>query len=119
MALPVTVDLGAYHGDTWSQTFRLIRQGEPLDLTNVTAACWAIPTGLQTATAHVELQVAIDAAAGEVTISYPAGHLDVGRWEYDLELTMPDGEVKTWVRGTLRVTQDVTNYVAPVPVAVA
>ena len=33
MTLPVTWDLSAYRGDSWAQSFRLLRDGEPVDLT--------------------------------------------------------------------------------------
>ena len=106
MALPAVVDLTAYRGDTWSQTFRFLEAGAPVDLTNATVASWAKTFD----GSHVELIVE-KGDPGEVTIELPAEGLDCGAWAYDVEVT--DGEdVTTWVKGTLTVEGDVTNAAA-------
>jgi hypothetical protein len=105
--LPVTYNLKAYRGDTWSQTFRLIYEGVPVDLSTATVACWA---GIHDLTYPLPVTVADQVASpGEVTITMPTPSLAVGAYSYDLEVIEQDGTVTTWVRGRLAIEQDVTN----------
>lgn len=97
--LPVTVNLDAYHGDSWTQTFRFLDGTIPHDLSTATLKAAARDdTGALT-----QLTVESD-APGEVTIS---GELEAGTYEYDVQVTESDGTF-TWVRGRLIVKQDVT-----------
>jgi hypothetical protein len=106
--LPVTVPLIAYHGDTWSQTFRLKQDTTPVDLTGATVVSWAAgPGGVVTLTAFVT-----NPTGGELQLSAVAGLLHTGSYVYDVEVTQ-GGAVTTWVRGTLVVAADVTNQVGP------
>jgi hypothetical protein len=103
-ALPVTVDLSAYRGDSWAQTFRFLEGGEPVDLADpVVVACWAKALGREPLTMRVT-----KGEPGEVTIAQPEDGLDCGSYRYDVEVR-DNGDVTTWVRGTLAVTGDVTN----------
>jgi NAD(P)-dependent dehydrogenase (short-subunit alcohol dehydrogenase family) len=38
--LPSKVDLACYRGDTWSQQFRFLAGGDPIDLTGYQLASW-------------------------------------------------------------------------------
>lgn len=102
MALPATVDLDFYRGDTWAQSFRLSRDGLPLDLTGAAVACWARRSEIV-----AQLQVTVGPDPGVVTIA--DGVLAAGPWRYDLEVTEAGGTVQTWVRGRLIVEEDVTH----------
>jgi hypothetical protein len=102
--LPATYNLKAYRGDTWSQTFRLVYAGTPVDLTTASVACWATVRDLNyPLTAEVT-----NPLNGEVTISMPDPPLDAGAYSYDLEVTV-GLEVTTWLRGRLSIEKDVTN----------
>ena len=102
-AFPAKVDLVAYRGDTWAQTFRFLQGGSPVDLISATVASWALsPSG------EVVPLVVTFGAPGEVTISQPEGGLTPEQWAYDVEVTNA-GVVKTWVRGRLGISADVTN----------
>jgi hypothetical protein len=104
--LPAIVNLAAYHGDSWAQTFRLKYGATPVDLAGATVAAWAITR----AGGVVELAAAVtNAAGGEVQISVGPGGLPKGTYTYDVEVTGSAGGVTTWVRGTLTVPADVTN----------
>src|SRR5262245_34869714 len=102
MPAPAIIDLTGpdawYHGDTNTQTFRLLIGTTPVDLTGATGACWAENGGI----GHAELQVTIGPNPGEVTIKPPTGvigrNLDPGHWKYDLEITQA-GAVTTWIQG--------------------
>ena len=105
MTLPVVWDLSAYRGDTWSQGFRLLRGGQPLDLSGATIESEArAKDGTKTA---LVVQVE-DAADGRINVSLPPTFLPFGNYRYDLEVA-ENGSVTTWVRGALKVERDVTN----------
>lgn len=106
MSLPVIHHLSAYRGDTWSQVFRLVKDGAPEDLTGATVESEArSPSGTITA-----LVITVeDAADGRIKLEMPPDFL-AGSYQYDVEVTK-GGEVKTWIRGNLSLTPDVTNSV--------
>jgi hypothetical protein len=105
--LPQPVDLNAYRGDSWAQTFTFNRDGTPVDLTGATVACQAMRRLDRTTNT---LQTTTGATPGQVTIAMPAaGPLDAGVYTYDVEVTAPGGSVQTWVGGRLKITPDVTN----------
>ena len=109
MPLPLVTDLTAYRGDSWVQTFRLLREGQPYDLTGCTAAAWLSDKPGSDTYEVFGVNVA-DPASGEVTLSLdPATGVPAGKYQYDLEVTSLDGTVTTWVRGKFTVMQDVTN----------
>jgi hypothetical protein len=117
MALPATVPLVVYRGDTWSQVFRFLSGLVPVNLTGATVQAQARnPAGT-----HYNLVATVtDPVNGQVTLSLPPGSLPLipplipGVWPgaslyaYDLEVTLA-GAVTTWVAGTLTLIRDVTN----------
>jgi hypothetical protein len=106
--MPAVVDLDAYQGDTWAQTFRFVEAGTPVDLTGATVESHA-----RRVVGSVELVPLVVALGepGEVTISYPAtGALESGSYEYDVQVDV-SGLVRTWVRGRLSILRDVTENV--------
>jgi hypothetical protein len=104
-ALPATVNLTAYRGDSWQQTFRLLDSaGNPIDLIGSTVAAWAALNGDQA----IVLTTTIGPDPGLVTMKLPTT-ITVGAYRYDLEVSGLDATVKTWIRGRLVVEQDVTN----------
>lgn len=107
-ALPVTVNLTVYHGDSWSQYFRL-RQGEtPLDLTGATVASWARPA-IKSPVVPLTAAIVDPPTSGVVVVSAPAsGPLLPWPYAYDLEITAA-GQVTTWIRGQISVTSEITN----------
>jgi hypothetical protein len=103
-SLPVTVNLSAYNGDSWSQTF-VFKDGDQVhDLTGATVASWA-----RSSEETVHLVVTMDdPTSGEVTIGPPSGGIDPGVYAYDVEVDDTNG-VLTWVKGQLSIVGDVTN----------
>lgn len=39
--------------------------------------------------------------------------MSAGVYKYDVEFTLPDGEVRTYLSGSLRITEDVSRCLAP------
>lgn len=103
--LPVTVNLDAYHGDTWWQSFRFKRNDAPIDLNSVSIASQArrISTSIL-----IPLVIAIESNPGLMTLSLPPD-IDAGTYAYDIQITEANGDVKTWVKGKLVIEKDETN----------
>lgn len=104
-ALPATVDLRFYRGDSWQQQFRLLEADVPVDLTGATAAAWAVNGR---APAH-ELTVTIGPDPGVITLAPPAAGLEAGHYRYDLEIADATTRITTWIAGRLDIDQDITN----------
>jgi hypothetical protein len=106
-SLPAKVNLLVYRGDSWQQTFRLLQDDVPLDLTDMTIASQARGT-----TRQVYDLVAIpvgDPADGILQLGRPTGGLPVDLYDYDIELTDPGNVVTTWIAGRMQLARDVTN----------
>jgi hypothetical protein len=103
--LPVVKHLSVYRGDTWSEGFRFLRGGSPVDLTEAVVEAEA-RSGVGVVT---PLTVSVtNALDGRVSLSLPTG-LKAGQYHYDLEVAEADGTIKTWVRGRITLWRDVTN----------
>lgn len=107
-ALPVTVNLDVYRGDSWAQSFAFKFGGAPVDLSGCVVDAW-----MRSPSEKVyPLDVAVDdAAAGAITVRFPVG-ADLpppNAYVYDIEVTDPNDNVLTYVRGRLLVARDVTN----------
>jgi hypothetical protein len=106
-SLPAKVNLVVYRGDSWQQTFRLLQDDLPLDLTAMTIQSQARGT-TQEVFDLVALAVG-DPTQGVVQIERPTDGLPADLYDYDLELTDPGNVVTTWIAGRLKVSRDVTN----------
>jgi hypothetical protein len=76
-----------------------------VDLSGLSIAAWA--SNPMTATVVV-LDVVIDTDQNIFTIGIPTD-ISHGSYDYDIEITDTDGDVKTWVKGELLVERDVTH----------
>lgn len=102
--LPSRVNLSAYAGDTWSQEFRFLRGGAPVDLTDAVVASQA--RGADEYRIDLIVQVE-DAPDGRISLHLPP-NVPPTNYVYDVEVT-EDGTITTWVAGSLSVVRDVTN----------
>lgn len=115
MALPASVALALYRGDSrvWEDQF--FTDGVPQDLTGYTflAQIRATPSAEPMAQLDVTL---VDAAAGKVrrtlTAEQAAG-LVPGRAMWDFQVTSPDGSVRTVMAGAVVITADISQSSEP------
>lgn len=104
MQLPIRHNLIAYRGDSWTQGFRFVRDGAPVDLASATVEAEARAADDSTTALLVEI---VDASDGRVRLTLPP-ELPAATYTYDVEVT--DGAVvTTWVCGRLTLERDVTN----------
>ncbi len=101
--LPVTANLIAYHGDSWSQTFRLLQGDQPVDLNGIGVSSRCKGSDGQT----YDMLLWIDDPTGGVFhIAIPA---EAGPDLYSYDIEMVDaGAVTTWITGRLQIRPDVT-----------
>jgi hypothetical protein len=102
--LPVTFDFHIYYGDVWSQAYRLLQQGIPVDLTGSTVASSVVDA--QEVVTPLTVTI-LDATDGQLQISALPGALAVGSYDYDIQVTDATGPI-TWIKGQLVVDPDVT-----------
>lgn len=103
----LVVDQGATYNTTLTLTDE---NGEPLDLTSVTAASQIRKS--YSSSLAAEFTTSVNVAAGEVTLSLTAnqtGNLVAGRYVYDVELTDASNNITRIVEGVVTVTPQVTR----------
>jgi hypothetical protein len=103
--LPITVNLNAYHGDTWRQLFRFKRNDTPVDLNSVSIASQARRISTSS---RIPLDISVETDPGLMTLSLPSD-IDAGAYAYDIQIIESNGDVKTWVKGKLVIEKDETN----------
>ena len=102
--LPVKIDLSFYEGDSWTQKFRFLNDGTPVNLTGAAVASTARAAGAL----YYDLLVDTSGASnGEVVISPPVIDMKPGLYNYDVEVNQA-GDVQTWVNGQMLISQAVT-----------
>lgn len=113
MANPITLNSHT-SGDTWrGLSLSLSINGSPMDLTDA-----SIKMQMRKAPAAATVEYSWSTTDGGITIDNPlAGTFTVnkkviagaGDLHFDIQVTDSLGDVRTMVRGTLPVTQDVTR----------
>jgi hypothetical protein len=104
--LPATYDLQAYHGDTWSQSFRFNDGTNYIDLSTSSVTSEAVARSGADFGASYTLDTTVESDPGTVTLRLPLG-MPVGDYSYDVQVTTGQG-ITTWIRGTLTVIPDVS-----------
>lgn len=116
---PGAYDLQTYQGDTarWIMTFRDNVDGvsgDPIDLTGYVGKAQIRATPEDT-TVVVELTVTLSNQTtnpGEITVTGPAAqtaNLILEEYVWDLQFTMPSGDVQTFLAGKVNNTLQVTR----------
>lgn len=106
--LPATVNLEIYHGDSWSQNFKLLQDNVPVDLSSATVAASAVGRSGDSLGDSVPITAAVVVGSpGTIKLSLAPGAISAGVFSYDVQVTK-SGTVTTWIRGDLTVVPDVT-----------
>jgi hypothetical protein len=100
--LPVQVNLDAYQGDSWFQTFRLKTNNVVVDLTGAVVKSGAHGPG----SLYFDVPVTLtNPVGGELMISLPSG-MRAGSYRYDIQVAKA-GVTTTWITGRLDVGKEV------------
>lgn len=114
--LPATKDISIYHGDTFVLMVRLREKtvdglaGDPVDLTGATAKA-QIRADYVTSTVTTEMSCTFPTGQpGVILVKIPAsGTTAINTGVWDLQVTFPDGDVHTYLRGNVTSQQEVTR----------
>ena len=104
-----------YSGDTVSQyQFLILENGEPVSITGSTIkmqvrASRSEPPILDLSTADGVSIVITDGPNGTLRVGNFRNPEVSGAFSYDLEVTFPDGRVKTYFRGSYVIDGDITR----------
>ena len=111
---PQIVDYKNYvRGDTINARLFTLSQTaggvtSPIDLTGASIrATFVCPQTCVKKTVGEGISI-VDATNGQFQINTFSLPIE-GKWCYDIEIEFPDGTVKTWIKGTIKILNDVTK----------
>jgi hypothetical protein len=103
-------------GDTFKGiTFRITKNGETLDLTNATIKMSlkkdksSIVSVLDLSTINTKIIILTPATSGAFQIPPQIISVPAATYYYDIQLTLASGEVSTYIEGSWKILQDITN----------
>jgi hypothetical protein len=109
-----TYNFKVKHGDTFTGVqFELIRNGTAIDLTGAEIRCSFVKGTIVTeqfemSTANGKI-VITDAVEGKFKIASQIITATPGYYNYDVQITFENTDVKTYIQGTLTVEPDITQ----------
>jgi len=102
-------------GDTFEAVnFQINENGDALDLTDcvikmqLRKECGGVIALSLTSVANAGITIT-DAVAGEFKINNQIININSANYLYDIEITFPNDEVKTWISGQFSVICDITR----------
>lgn len=104
------ININVLRGDTWNgREFQFLRENTPINLTGCTIKCdWKL--GVKIVKTFTELQglPITDAANGKIKFLQFVVDLPIEEYKFDIQISFANGTIKTYVKGTINVHQDVT-----------
>lgn len=104
-----------YKGDTFEAVnFQINENSSALDLTNcvikmqLRKECGGVIALSLTSVANAGITIT-NASAGQFKINKQIINCDAGNYAYDIQITFPDGVVKSWITGNFNVECDITR----------
>ena len=110
---PAQYNVKIWRNDSWAQTFALLADTTPIDLSGCTILIQVRPTP---SSASVVLELTTDDSSigiggvdsNQITLNKIVG-VAAGTYVYDMNVTFPSGEVKTYLWGNFIVTEDISK----------
>ena len=110
---PAQYNVKIWRNDTWSQTFAILADVTPVDLSGSTILIQVRPTPTS---ASVELTLSTANSSislggvdrNQITLNKKV-EVAAGSYVYDMNVTFPSGEVKTYIWGNFIVQEDITK----------
>lgn len=109
---PVKFDIKCWKNDTLSLSYEMKVNDVPLDLSGATVRLQVRPTaGSNTLTLSITNGNGINITGTDHNIIAISKLITIasGDYVYDLEVAFANGEVKTYVHGSFKVSEDVTK----------
>jgi hypothetical protein len=110
---PAQYNVKIWRNDTWSQTFAILADVTPVDLSGSTILIQVRPTPtsasveLTLSTANSSISIG-GADTNQITLNKIVD-VAAGSYVYDMNVTFPSGEVKTYIWGNFIVQEDITK----------
>lgn len=109
---PAQYNVQIWRNDSWSQTFALTANEEAIDLSGSTILIQVRPKA-SSSEVSLELSTPISISIGgvghnEITLNKIVD-IEAGNYVYDMNITFPNGMVKTYIWGTFLVQEDITR----------
>lgn len=110
---PAQYNVKIWRNDSWAQTFALLADTTPIDLSGSTILIQVRPTP---SSASVVLELTTDDSSigiggvdnNQITLNKIVD-VAAGTYVYDMNVTFPSGEVKTYLWGNFIVTEDISK----------
>lgn len=110
---PAQYNVKIWRNDSWAQTFALLADTTPIDLSGCTILIQVRPTPTS---ASVVLELTTDDSSigiggvdnNQITLNKIV-NVAAGTYVYDMNVTFPSGEVKTYLWGNFIVTEDISK----------
>ena len=112
--IPAILDFEHYKGDTFNQVpFEILIDAVPLDLTDALIKMqlrknYEKDVALELSIANNKLQF-INASLGTFKIIEQIIDIESFNYIYDLQITLPSGDVETYIKGKFNIINDVTR----------
>jgi hypothetical protein len=110
---PAQYNVKIWRNDSWAQTFALLADETPIDLSGSTILIQVRPTATSS---EVALELTTDDSSigiggidsNQITLNKIVD-IAAGTYVYDMNVTFPSGEVKTYLWGNFIVSEDITK----------
>ena len=110
---PAQYNVKIWRNDSWSQVFSILADTTPVDLSGSTILIQVRPTptsatiSLTLSTADSSISIG-GANRNQITLNKKVD-VTAGSYVYDMNVTFPSGEVKTYIWGNFIVYEDITK----------
>lgn len=110
---PAQYNIKIWRNDTWSQVFAILADTTPVNLSGSTILVQVRPTPSSTSvlltlsTANSTISIG-GANTNQITLNKIVD-VAAGSYVYDMNVTFPSGEVKTYIWGNFIVQEDITK----------
>jgi len=110
---PAQYNVKIWRNDSWAQTFALLADTTPIDLSGCTILIQVRPTptsatiALTLSTADSTISIG-GANRNQITLNKKVD-VAAGSYVYDMNVTFPSGEVKTYIWGNFIVQEDISR----------
>jgi hypothetical protein len=110
--VPGKVDFNVYRGDTFVQEIEVQENDTPYDFTNCTVRMKMKWEHSEDTVEELVSPTSITLATGKMTLNLTAAEtaaLQPVKYRYDIQLTKPNAQVITLIRGAFQILKDVTT----------
>ena len=112
--IPATLNFSHYKGDTFLEVpFEILIDAVPLDLTDALIKMqlrrnYEKDIALEFSTINNKIEI-VDASLGTFKIVEQIINIEAFEYIYDLQITLADGVVDTYIKGSFNIINDVTR----------